>query len=652
MTLNIPLTNTQYMKLTIAFLFVLFVCNAQSQTLFSYGKKAVSKEEFLRAYNKNNSGTNNTEKAYREYLELYTRFKLKVQAAYDARLDTLPAQRTELRNFRNQIADGFMNDDSSVKLMVAEAFERSQKDIRISHIYIPYTATDTAAAYKKAMEAYAKLQAGADFVTIAETYSADPSVSSNKGDIGYITSFVLPYELETLAYSTAAGKFSKPYRSKTAYHIFKNTAVRSAAGRMKAAQILLAFKPGADNNEKTRVKNLADSLYDALQKGASFKDLVTKYSNDNISFQTGGLLPEFGVGRYSADFENAAFGLAKDGDISKPVLTGYGYHILKRVERIPVNADKNNTNALAQLKQAVQADSRIQVAKQVLAQKTMKTAGYKKASYNEKQLWVFMDSAYKGKQAPKSPLLNDKTPLFSFPKQQVTVSDLSNYIIAVKSSPEITRGKTMQQLFQQYTETVAMEYYHNHMEEFNKEFAFQLKEFKDGNLLFEVMQRQVWDKASADSIGLKKYYTSNKNKYWWETSADAILFTCSDSLSAVKAKTNFTKSPKDWRTLVQNSDGTVQADSGRFELTQLPLAATGNIQPGYFSEPAKTATDNVHTFVYIINMYKERAPRNFEDAKGFVINDYQYFLEDKWIETLKKKYPIIINQPVLQSCWK
>lgn len=644
--------NIQHMKLTVAFLIVLFACQAQSQTLFSYGKKMVSKEEFLRAYNKNNSGTNNTEKAYRDYLELYTRFKLKVQAAYDAKLDTLPAQVTELRNFRNQIAEGFMNDDRSVKLMVDEAFERSQKDIRISHIYIPYKGTDTVSAYKKAMEAYGKLQATADFATIAEAYSEDPSVHSNKGDIGYITSFVLPYDLETLAYGLAAGKVSRPYRSKTAYHIFKNTAVRPAAGRMKAAQILLAFKPGADNNERERVKNLADSIYDALQKGASFKDLVLKYSNDNISFQAGGLLPEFGVGRYSANFENTVFSLAKDGDISKPILTAYGYHILQRVERVPINADKNNTNALAQIKQAVQADSRIQVAKQVLAQKTMKTAGYKKASYNEKQLWVFMDSAFKGKQAPKSPLLNDKTLLFSFPKQTVTVSDLSNYIIAVKSSPEITRGKTMPQLLQQYTETVAMEYYHNHMEEFNKEFASQLKEFKDGNLLFEVMQRQVWDKASADSAGLKKYYDNNKSKYWWESSADAILFTCSDSLSAVKAKNGFIKSPAAWRTLVQNADGTVQADSGRFELTQLPVVAGGNIQPGYFSEPVKTTTDNTHSFVYIAQVYEERAPRNFEDAKGFVINDYQSFLEDKWVEILKKKYPIIINQAMLQSCWK
>lgn len=641
------------MRYLLAALLILTVCHLQSQTLFTYGTNTVSKEEFLRAYNKNNNGAANNEKAYREYLELYIRFKLKVKAAYDAKLDTLSAQRTELSNFRNQIADGFMNDESIVQSLVDEAFHRSQKDIRISHIYIPFTGTDTISAYKKATEAYGKLQQSrADFTTIAESYSEDPTVHSTKGDLGYITTFILPYELETLAYSTPEGKISGLYRSKSAYHIFKTTAERPAAGRMKAAQILLAFKPGADNNEKESIKKIADSIYDALQKGASFKEMVAKYSNDNISYQTGGLLPEFGIGRYSADFENAAFALAKDSDISRPVLTSYGYHILKRIERIPANADKNKADAIALLKQAVQADNRIQLSKKALAQKIIKSGGYIKAVYPEKQLWIYMDSVYQNRKAPQSASINDKTILFSFPKQTVNAADFSRYINTVKNMPDMMRGKSMPQLLQDYTETVAMEYYRNNMENFNKEFAYQLKEFKDGNLLFEVMQKQVWDKAATDSAGLKKYYDNNKNKYWWETSANVILFTCSDSLSAMKARNNFLKAPSDWRTLVQNSDGTLQADSGRFELTQLPVAVTGNIKEGYTSEPVKTSTDNITTFVYILNVYKERSPRNFEDAKGFVINDYQTFLEDKWIEALKKKSPVKVNELVLQTCWK
>jgi peptidyl-prolyl cis-trans isomerase SurA len=508
------------------------------------------------------------------------------------------------------------------------------------------------AAYQKAMEAWNKIQSGADFATVAATYSSDPSVQVTKGDLGYLTCFTLPYEFETIAYHTPAGQTARPYRSKIAYHIFKTTAQRPAVGRMKAAQILIGFMPNADNSEKEKKKTLADSVYTALQKGASFREMVTRYSSDNISFQSGGLLPEFGTGRYSEDFENAAFGLAKDGDISKPVLTSFGFHIIQRVERVPVNSDKTNAAAMSQLKQAVQADKRILVAKQMLARKVMKNVGYKKAVYNEKQLQGYADSLYAGRKPKQLPAMNDKTLLFSFPQQKVTVADFVKYINSVKNTPEVLRGKSTPQVLQQYTETVAMEYYRNRLETYNKEFSSQLKEFKDGNLLFEIMQRRVWDKAAADSVGLKNYYSNNKNKYWWEASADVILFTCSDSASAAKAKNTFTKNPSDWKTLVQNSDGTVQADSGRFELTQLPVSVSNNIKPGSISEPVKNTTDNITVFAYVIKTYKDRSPRNFEDARGFVINDYQSFLEDKWIETLKKKYPVKVNELVLQACWK
>jgi len=650
-TLN-RILSKHFMKQTLAALFLLVACNVSSQTLFSYGKSNVSKEEFLRAYNKNNTNSNNTEKAYRDYLELYTRFKLKVQAAYDAKLDTLSAQHTELQNFRGQIIDGFMNDESSIQQLVNEAFQRSQKDLRVSAIYIPFRGGDTMAAFQKAMEAWQKAGSGSDFATLAEAYSSDPSVHTSKGDIGYITAFTLPYDLETIVYNTPLGKTAQPYRSKIAYLIFKTTAERPAVGRMKAAQILIGMQPGADEKEKEKKRNLADSIYKALLSGADFKEMVAKYSTDNISYQAGGLMPEFGTGRYSDDFEKAAFALGKDGDISKPVLTSFGYHIITRVEHVPVNNDKNNAAAMAQLKQTVLADKRIAVAKQMLAQKAMKTAGFKMGTYNEKQLLAYADSVYAGKTPKQLPTLNDKTLVFSFPQQKVTAGDFARYINSIKTTPDLLRGKSTPQLLQQYAETVAMEYYRNRLETFNKEFAAQLKEFKDGNLLFEIMQRRVWDKAAADTTGLKNYYNAHKNKYWWETSADVILFTCSDSASATKAKYTFAKNPSDWKTLVQNADGTVQADSGRFELTQLPVSVSINAKAGYISDPVKNSTDNTSTFACIVKVYKDRMPRNFDDARGFVINDYQSFLEDKWIETLKVKYPVKIAAPVLASCWK
>ncbi|MBS1562932.1 MAG: peptidylprolyl isomerase [Bacteroidetes bacterium] len=608
----------------------------RAQTLFTYGKNSVSKEEFLRAYNKNNTGTGNSEKAYRDYLDLYVKFKLKVAAGYAARLDTLPSQKSELQNFRNQIADGFMNDDQSMQLLVEEAFRRSQKDLRLSYLYFPFKNDDTATAFQQSREAWQQLKGGA----------------SLGSDIGYITVFTLPYDLENIAYNTPKGGFSAPTRIKNAYTILRVTDERPAAGRMRAGQILLAFRPDATDEDKAKQGQLADSIYNALQKGAAFKDMVSKYSNDNISYQAGGLMPEFGVGKYDPAFEAAAFALAKDGDISRPVRTNFGYHIIQRVQRIPVNTDKNNVEAMAQLKQFVQADPRVQESRRIMVRRMLQSTGYKKGAYNDKLLWSYADSVWMGRKAPQSPAFGDKTVLFSFTGQNITAADFGKYLRDVRNVVDLTRNKTMPQIFDQFVEASATQYYRNHLEQYNKEFAAQLKEFKEGNLLFEVMQRQVWDKAASDSVGLKNYYAANKGKYWWEPSADVILFTCSDSNSAMNTKAAFEKNKAGWRAIVQNSDATAQADSGRFELAQLPAAVSSHAQAGYLSGPAKSATDNSYSFAYVLNVYQQRSPRNFDDARGFVINDYQNFLEGKWIETLRKKYPVAINEAVFKTLVK
>ena len=618
------------------FFFVLLACagtHLRAQTLFTYGKQSVSREEFLRAYNKNNTGNASTEKAYRDYLDLYIRFKLKVAAGYDARLDTLPTQASELQNFRNQIAEGFMNDDQSLQYLMDEAFLRSQKDLRLSYLYFPFKDDDTSAAFQKSRQAWQQLKSGA----------------VQGSDLGYVTVFTLPYDLETVAYSTPKGGFSAPFRTKSAYTIIAVTDERPAAGRMKAAQILLAFKPDADEAEKTRQGQLADSIYNALLQGASFKEMVAKYSNDNISYQAGGLMPEFGVGKYDAAFESAAFALAKDGDISKPIRTNFGYHIVQRIQRVPINTDKNNVEAMSLLKQFVQADSRIQTSRKIMVQRILQSTGYKKGAFNEPQLLAYADSVWFGRKVPQQPALNDKTVLFSFPKQIITAADFAKYLRDVRNISDLTRNKTMLQLFQQFTETSATQYYRNHLELYNKEFAAQLKEFKEGNLLFEVMQQKVWNKAAADTIGLKKYYASNKTKYWWEPSADVILFTCTDSLIATNTRAAFEKNKTGWRAITQNSDATAQADSGRFELTQLPASASAHAQPGYLSEPVRSNTDNSVSFAYVANVYPQRSPRNFDDARGFVINDYQNYLEEKWIIELKKKYPVAVNEAVFKT---
>ena len=215
----------------------------------------------------------------------------------------------------------------------------------------------------------------------------------------------------------------------------------------------------------------------------------------------------------------------------------------------------------------------------------------------------------------------------------------------------MSSGKTYSELFDKFIETSAISYYREHLEDYNKDFAYQMSEFKEGNLLFEVMQRKIWDKASVDSAGLKEYYSAHKDKYRWAPGADAVLFTCSNQKAADNVKNKLQDNFSGWRKLIDSSDGSAQADSGRFEMAQLPVAEK-KLTPGQFTSYKNNPPDNTVTFAYIIKLYNERTARTYNEARGFVINDYQGFLEDSWITEIKQKYPVRINEAVLKSLVK
>ena len=637
----------------IPFVLCMFVHTSQAQTLFTYGNKSVGKEEFLKAYGKNNNGEKPTESSYREYLDLYTKFKIKVKAALDLKLDTLANLKAELQNFRSQIAENFMNEEGSIEELIDEAYVRGQKDIHLAHIFIPVRKEDSAgriqAAQAKINKAYDELKQRS-FEQVAVAYSEDPAAKTNKGDIGYITVFVLPYNIENIVYNLTRGHYSKPFRSATGFHIFKNVNERPAEGRIRAAQILISAPPEDSKPQAgSSLKRKTDSIFNALQNGADFKSLALQFSNDNLSYENGGELPEFGVGRYDPVFESAAFALQKDGEISKPVLTEFGYHIIRRLSRIPVQQNKNDQQWRENTRQLILQNDRMEVARKRMVKTIQQKIQFKKLPHNDKSLWRLTDSILEGKRLPMLVDLNSNTGLFAFTKQTIRVKDFQNYLESIRSIQSLVSGKTNQQIFDQFVETSSLGYYRDHLEEFNRDFVYQLNEFREGNLLFEVMQRKVWDAASADTTALRLFYEKHREKYWWENSADAIIFTCTDLAEAENLKASIKNNPSGWRSAVESKNGTIQGDSGRFELGQIPVVERTNFTEGLLTANVKNDADNSITFAYILTLYNKREPRNFADAKGFVINDYQEYLENRWIESLKKKYPVKLNEAVFSS---
>lgn len=639
-------------------LFLITTQFCQAQTLFTYGTKQVSKREFLNAFYKNNSEAADYKTAVTDYLELYTRFRLKVQAAYDARMDTLPNQKTDMLGFRKQIEETYMTDTVALKGLVEEAYKRSQKEIGLSHIFIPFRSDfgtnpfslnpiskeDSLASLKKLQEVSNRLKAGTVFEDLARDYSADKSTSEKGGNMGYVTVFTLPYEMESLAYGLVNQQVSAPVTSARGYHFFKKTGERPARGRIKVAQILIGFEPDLTATQKATALKLADSLYTAIKNGSNFEELVFKFSNDKLTLATGGLMPEFGIGQYDPAFEDKVFSLGSKGDISRPIETSFGYHIVKKIDAYPV--EKDFKMAYPFLKSAVLEDPRNKVASKSFEKKVIQKFAVKKYPYDASALWKMTDSfVYKNKQISIGAIKSTST-LFSFPKKKVTVGDWFEYVQGnVAEGKEVNYPKEMQQ----FIIASSVSYYRDHLEDYSVDFRTQLQEFADGNLLFEVMEKRVWNKAAVDTAGLRKFYEKHKSQYQWGPSANAIIFNTSDKKSAEDAQRFLQQNPLGWRVMMESSGGRITGDSGRFDMAQITDKDADKLKAGYLSSIVESETDKSASFYYIVNVYTKPSLRNFDESRGMVMNDYQMELEEKWIADLKKKYPVKLNQQVWEE---
>lgn len=645
------------MKPLTAFLFfIFFLHTGQAQTLFTYGPGKVSKQEFLKAYQKNNTETASYQTAVADYLELYTRFKLKVQAAYDARMDTLPNQRADIQSFRRQIEGPFLTDTAAFNKLVEEAYNRSLKEINLSHIFIPYrsdfsqnpgeaaSSADSLAAQKKAQQVRDRLKAGDSFEELARIYSADKASAAMGGKLGNITVFTLPYALENVAYGLGNQQVSDPVSSAKGIHFFKKNNEQAAKGRMKAAQILIAFEPDAGPGQKAAALKLADSLFQAIQSGADFSELAARFSNDKNTLAIGGVMPEFGIGQFEPAFEDQVYTLKEKGQVSRPIESSFGYHIVKLIDRFPVEKDQQIAYPL--LRASVQQDDRNKLAVQSFEKKVFSKVGFKKASYNSAALWRMTDSFNLRDKKITAGTLNQNSALFKMGLKNVLVNE---WLVFAKEKFTASGNRDYPSLMKSFETASCMAHYQEHLALYDPLFREQLQEFAEGNLLFEVMEKKVWNKAAQDTAGLRKYYQQNPSKYLWAPSVDGIIFSTSDKKSAEEARLLIQQNPGGWKSIMESSGGRIIADSSRFEITQLSDSEAAGIRPGSLSSITENESDKSASFYYIVKVYPKSTPRNFDDARGMVMNDYQQELEEKWIAELKKKYPVKLNQEVWRS---
>ena len=462
----------------------------QNQLLFTIEKVPTYANEFLKSFEKNNSQLVDSLSDIGDYLNLYINYKLKVKQALDLKLDTVKKYKAELKDYRERLLAPYLRDKEVTDNLVKEAYKRLQNEVNASHILIflkpNASPKDTLLAFNKLIEARNLILNGKPFSEVAKKYSEDPSVNKNGGNLGYFTAFQMVYPFENAAFLTELNSVSKPFRTKFGYHILQVHDIKKARGEVEVAHVMI-------KNNNANAKQKIDSIFNLIiNKNFSFEEMAKKFSDDKASATNGGKLNKFAYGQMLESFSEVAFNLEKLNEISKPFETQYGWHIVKLLNKYPIESFKKMEPSLIQ---KVEKDSRSELIGKSVINKLNTTYSIKV----EKQA---LDEFKSDKWKINSDNFNKL--LLTIESKKITQNDFVNYL---KSS----KYNTVNDAFNSFKDQCLINYYKENIEATNPEFTATFKDFKEGLLLFDLLEKKVWDK-SKDSTGLSNYFNLFKEK--------------------------------------------------------------------------------------------------------------------------------------------
>ena len=650
------------------------VCiNAQSkldnQVLMTIGDKPVTVKEFTDVYSKNNIKNEVVDKkSVDEYLDLFVNFRMKVMEATEMKLDTSAKFKSELEGYRKQLAKPYFSSDKISDELIQEAYQRKLKDIRASHILIMCDKhalpSDTLKAYNKAIDIRKKALKGEDFNSLAVKYSDDPSAKDmkatetnparkgNHGDLGYFTVFDMVYPFETGAYNTKAGEISMPVRSDFGYHIIKVQSVTDAMGTIQAAHVFLQLPFDASAEDEAAMKQKADNIYKELmdQDGKNWNEVVTKYTDDRGTVSRGGALSNFTVSRIVPEFIEVCKGLEVN-EIAKPVRTSYGYHIIKLLGKTGVGSFDKESQAISE---RVEKDMRSKKSEEVVLKQIKKDYKFKQNDANVEAYLATVDSSLlAGKYVPGAAADMDAE-LFTIEGNVTKVADFVDYINKKQTARKfITPMAYAYELYDAFSNEKVMDYADAHLEERYPEFKNLVQEYYDGILLFDLMEREVWDKAVKDTMGLQEFHASQAAKYMWDERAQAAIITVTraESLPKVKALIDAGTPWDSLRPIIQrDSIQHVFVRKGFYQKGDNQYVDQTEWKTGEINEIHSTVDES--TVIVAIIEKRNPEPKTLKEAKGLVTSDYQVELEEKWIQDLHKKYPVKVDEKVLDKVRK
>ena len=633
---------------------------AQNDIILEINNKKITVDEFLYIYKKNNSDVNAMSyEALKDYMDLFVNFKLKVEDAIDTKLDTVSSFKKEISQYRKQIAQPYLNDSKIEEEIIAEYYDKMQYDVNTRHILIKLpkepSPDDTIKAFNKINDIYKKLTEGEDFTTVAKEYSEDPSVSKNDGELGYRTVFNFVYEYETAMYNTPVGSISLPFRTEFGYHILQVIDKRPAKGKYNIAHIMKIYPPDASNLTKESVKKQIIEIENKLKAGESFAKLAEENSDDRRTAALGGIIGWITVsGKMIKEFEDAAFALENENDISPIIQTTYGFHIIKLVSKEPIPSFED---AKTSIKNQISNSARIQKSRNAVIEKLKNEYNFTVYPNCINNFYTYVtDSIFEGSWEIDNKWNLDKNLVFTFAGKTFTQKDFANYL--EKQNKKQTRKNIkyfVDECFQKYQDEELISYEELQLENKYPDFKYLYNEYHDGILLFELTDKNVWSKSIENTNGLEKFYEENKSDYRWDYRYDVKTYKTKDEKITSKLEKALKKNLDDTKTidkLNKKDANTVVLENHTINEKNITLSIDSLINKYNIPETdgyVKIIPDKTQ-----LSVIKVIAPstKNLDESRGKITADYQDYLDKQWVLELREKYPVVVHDDVLKKISK
>lgn len=623
--------------------------------LLTIDDRPILASEFKRVYKKNlDLVQEESQKSVDGYLKLFVDYKLKVAEAYEQGFHESQSYREDFAKYEEQLSRNYIFEDKVTSELAKEAYERGLEEIDASHILIRvnYGAVpqDTLAAYNKINAIRDRAVAGEDFATLALENSEEPNIEKTSGHLGYFTAFALVYPFETAAYATPVGSVSDIVRTQFGYHIIKVHDRRKKAAEITVSHIMISTR---DTTKSYDARERINEIYALLKQGESFESLAKQYSDDKNSGKQGGKLKKFSKGDLRSEkFEEAAYKLENPGEISMPVLSNFGWHIIRLEEKHPLPTYEEKKEML---ERRVKEGSRSKIVTNAVKNKIKEKFGFVKVESYLPYFNTFVsDSILARKWDYDTILPSENKKLFTIGNEQdVFFADFAKYIYKRQFKSRTYRNKiTMLADYYDEFETLELKtYFRKKLEADNKEYAAIISEYRDGLLIFDVMGKNVWRKAKKDSVGQKEFFEKHRNQYMWKQRVDASIIgaTKEEMIKQVDAMLKEGKTAKEIREALNSiKEVNVLLTEGTFEVGRRELPK------GFVAEKgiSKIYSENDSFIIVVVNEVMAAAPKEFEETKGRVISDYQTYIEETWMAGLREKFKVEVNEKTLKRIKK